>query len=95
MPTTARENPPGERGAGPPRRPACDKAAFEAQLATMGDTFLQIIGIGNGVDKRYLDRVANMYDNVSIMYIPNPKAVDDAGFYDMLFNADLKKFIEA
>lgn len=72
-----------------------DKAAFEAQLATMGDTFLQIIGIGNGVDKRYLDRVANMYDNVSVMYIPNPKAVDDAGFYDMLFNVTLKKFIGA
>lgn len=72
-----------------------DKTAFEAQLATMGNTFLQIIGIGNGVDKRYLDRVANMYDNVSVMYIPNPKAVDDAGFYDMLFNADLKKFIGA
>lgn len=72
-----------------------DKAAFEAQLATMGNTFLQIIGIGNGVDKRYLDRVANMYDNVSVMYILNPKAVDDAGFYDMLFNADLKRFVGA
>lgn len=72
-----------------------DKTAFETQLSALGNTFLQIIGIGNGVDKRYLDRVANMYDNVSVMYIPNPVAVDDAGFYDMLFNSDLKKFIGA
>lgn len=72
-----------------------DKREFEQQLSTLGNTFLQIIGIGNQVDKRYLDRVANMYDNVSVMYIPNPAAVDDAGFYDMLFNSDLKKFIGA
>lgn len=72
-----------------------DKTAFETQLSNMGNTFLQIIGIGNGVDKRYLDRVANMYENVSVLYIPNPKAVTDDQFYDMLFNDNLKKFIGA
>lgn len=71
-----------------------DKRAFEAQLASLDNTFVQIVGIGSGVDKRYLDGVAKQYSNVSVIYLPNPKAVTPDSFYEVLLNDDLKDFIK-
>jgi hypothetical protein len=70
-----------------------DKADFQKQLASLDNTFVQIVGIGNGVDKEYLDRVAATYDNVSVIYLPNPKAVTPDSFYEALLNKELKAFI--
>jgi len=70
-----------------------DKPAFEKQLASLENTFVQIVGIGNGVDKRYLDRISQTYENVSVIYLPNPKAVTPDSFYEALLNTDLKAFI--
>ncbi|ATN92896.1 hypothetical protein QGX11_gp133 [Pseudomonas phage PPSC2] len=71
-----------------------DKRAFEAQLASLDNTFVQIVGIGSGVDKRYLDGVAKQYKNVSVIYLPDPKAVTPDSFYEALLNEDLKNFIK-
>lgn len=70
-----------------------DKRDFETQLASLENTFVQIVGIGTGVDQKYLNAVASRYENVSVLYLPNPKTVTADSFYDKLLNDDLKKFI--
>lgn len=72
-----------------------DKGEFENELATMSNTFVQIIAIGTGVKKAYLDGVASKYENVAVMYLPDPHSVTEEQFYDKLLNADFKKFIAA
>ncbi|WVS24637.1 hypothetical protein PSPHG_CDS_0156 [Pseudomonas phage Psxphi15] len=69
-----------------------DKREFEAQLDSLENTFVQIVAIGNGVNKRYLDAVAAKYDTVEVLYIPNPKAVDQNKFYELLLNEEFKAF---
>ncbi|UOL48438.1 TerF-like protein [Pseudomonas phage Kremar] len=69
-----------------------DKREFEAQLDSLENTFVQIVAIGNGVNKRYLDAVAAKYDTVEVIYIPNPKAVDQNKFYELLLNEEFKAF---
>lgn len=69
-----------------------DKREFEAQLDSLENTFVQIVAIGNGCDKRYLDAVAAKYDTVEVLYIPNPKAVDQNKFYELLLNEEFKAF---
>lgn len=69
-----------------------DQRAFEAQLDSLENTFVQIVAIGNGCDKRYLDKVAEKYDTVEVLYIPNPKAVDQNKFYELLLNEEFKAF---
>lgn len=71
-----------------------DKGAFERQMASLDNTFVQIVGIGGGVDKRYLNDVAAKYKNVSVIYLPNPQAVTPDSFYEALLNDDLKEFIK-
>lgn len=70
-----------------------DKEEFERELATMSNTFVQIIAIGTGVKKGYLDGVASKYENVAVMYLPNPSSVTEEQFYDMILNKDFKKFM--
>lgn len=70
-----------------------DKEEFERELATMANTFVQIIAIGTGVKKAYLDGVASKYENVAVMYLPNPNSVSEEQFYDMIINKDFKKFM--
>lgn len=72
-----------------------DERQFEAQLKDLDGTFIQIIGIGHGVDKRYLDSVASQHANVSVIYLDNPTSVTQDSFYDMILNKDLKQFIGA
>lgn len=69
-----------------------DKREFEAQLDSLENTFVQIVAIGNGVNKRYLDAVAAKYDTVEVIYIQNPKAVDQNKFYELLLNEEFKAF---
>lgn len=69
-----------------------DKRAFEAQLDSLENTFVQIVAIGNGCDKRYLDAIGAKYDTVEVLYIPNPKAVDQNKFYELLLNEEFKAF---
>ena len=69
-----------------------DKREFEAQLDSLENTFVQIVAIGNGCDKRYLDAIAAKYDTVEVLYIPNPKAVDQNKFYELLLNEEFKAF---
>lgn len=69
-----------------------DQREFEAQLDSLENTFVQIVAIGNGCDNRYLDRVAAKYDTVEVLYIPNPKAVDQNKFYELLLNDEFKAF---
>lgn len=69
-----------------------DKREFEAQLDSLENTFVQIVAIGNGCNKRYLDQVAAKYDTVEVLYIPNPKAVDQNKFYELLLNEEFKAF---
>lgn len=70
-----------------------DKEEFERELATMANTFVQIIAIGTGVKKAYLDGVASKYENVAVMYLPNPNSVSEEQFYDMILNKGFKKFM--
>lgn len=70
-----------------------DSTEFERQLASLDNTFVQIVGIGSGVNKRYLDGVAARFKNVSAIYLPNPSSVTPDNFYEALLNDDLKKFI--
>jgi uncharacterized protein with von Willebrand factor type A (vWA) domain len=69
-----------------------DKREFEAQLDSLENTFVQIVGIGTGVNKRYLDAIAAKYNTVEVLYIPNPKAVDQNKFYELLLNEEFKAF---
>lgn len=69
-----------------------DKPEFEKQLASLENTFVQIVGIGTGVDRFYLNSVANENDNVSVIYLENPRNVTPDRFYEQLLNEDLKKF---
>jgi uncharacterized protein with von Willebrand factor type A (vWA) domain len=69
-----------------------DQRDFEAQLDSLENTFVQIVAIGNGVDKRYLDFIAAKYDTVEVLYIPNPKAVDQNKFYELILNEEFKAF---
>lgn len=69
-----------------------DKREFEAQLDSLENTFVQIVAIGNGCNKRYLDAVAAKYDTVEVLYLPNPKAVDQNKFYELLLNEEFKAF---
>lgn len=69
-----------------------DKHEFEAQLDSLENTFVQIIAIGNGCDKRYLDKIAAKYDTVEVLYIPDPKSVDQNRFYELLLNEEFKAF---
>lgn len=69
-----------------------DKAEFEAQLDSLENTFVQIVAIGTGVSKRYLDAVAAKYDTVEVLYIADPKDVDQNKFYELLLNEEFKNF---
>ena len=69
-----------------------DKREFEAQLDSLENTFVQIVAIGNGCDERYLDAIAAKYGTVEVLYIPNPKAVDQNKFYELLLNEEFKAF---
>jgi uncharacterized protein with von Willebrand factor type A (vWA) domain len=69
-----------------------DKREFEAQLDSLENTFVQIVAIGNGCNKRYLDMIGDKYDTVEVLYIPNPKAVDQNRFYELLLNEEFKAF---
>lgn len=69
-----------------------DKREFEAQLDSLENTFVQIVAIGNGCDKRYLDMIGEKYDTVEVLYIPNPKAVDQNKFYELILNEEFKEF---
>lgn len=71
-----------------------DKRAFEDECKDLENTFLQIIAIGSGVSRSYLDGVASRYKNVSVIYLPNPEKVTEGQFYDMLLNDELKEFIK-
>jgi uncharacterized protein YegL len=69
-----------------------DKYEFEAQLDSLENTFVQIVAIGNGCDKLYLDKVAAHYDTVEVLYVPDPKSVDQNRFYELLLNEEFKAF---
>lgn len=69
-----------------------DKSAFEAQLDSLENTFVQIVAIGHGCDKNYLDYIAKKYDTVEVLYIRDPKAVDQNKFYELLLNEEFKAF---
>lgn len=69
---------------------------FEHALSNVDqfETFIQFIGIGDGVDTAYLNRVANAYVNVSFVHITNPLKFDDNSFYEQLSNAKFVSWIE-
>ena len=69
-----------------------DKYEFEKQLDSLENTFVQIVAIGNGCDKRYLDAIAAKYDTVEVLYIADPKDVDQNKFYELLLNEEFKTF---
>lgn len=69
-----------------------DRYEFEAQLDALENTFVQIVAIGHGCNTRYLDAIAAKYDTVEVLYIPNPKAVDQNKFYELLLNEEFKAF---
>lgn len=69
-----------------------DQREFEEQLQSMENTFVQIVGIGEGVNKSYLNRVAQKYKNVSVVYLKNPRAVSHDEFYSKLVHDQLKEF---
>lgn len=71
-----------------------DKAEFERELKGLDNTFVQIVAIGSGCNKSYLDSVAKKYDNVGVIYLPNPSKVTPDSFYEQLLNEDFKKFIK-
>lgn len=69
-----------------------DKREFEAQLDSLENTFVQIVAIGTGVNKRYLDAIGAKYDTVEVLYITDPKSVDQNKFYELLLNEEFKAF---
>ena len=71
-----------------------DKREFEQQLDSLENTFVQLIAIGNGVDKKYLDRIAHKYGTVEVIYLPNPRLVSVDEFYSKMLNEEFKQFAD-
>lgn len=69
-----------------------DRREFEAQLDSLENTFVQIVAIGNGVNRSYLDMIGAKYDTVEVLYISNPKSIDQNKFYELLLNEEFKAF---
>lgn len=69
-----------------------DKREFEAQLDSLENTFVQIVAIGSGVNKTYLDFIAKKYDTVEVLYISNPATINQDKFYELLLNEEFKAF---
>ena len=69
-----------------------DAPQFEEQLASMENTFVQIVAIGDGVNHNYLNRVARQFKNVSVIYLPKPNEVKHDDFYAKLVHKELKEF---
>lgn len=71
-----------------------DQSDFEQALAqTSGEVFYQFIGIGNGVNERYLTRIANRYKHVSFIHIEDPMNFTYDSFYAKLCNEKLANWI--
>lgn len=65
-----------------------DKAEFEAELAkTNGNTFFQFIGIGTGVETKYLTEIAAKYKHVAYFELRNPSNFTDDKFYEEIVNS--------
>lgn len=69
-----------------------DKYETETALSRLENTFVQVVAIGNGVDRRYLDTLHRQFSHVSVIYMPDPSRVDSDKFYELLLNEELKKF---
>jgi uncharacterized protein with von Willebrand factor type A (vWA) domain len=69
-----------------------DKREFEKQLDSLENTYVQIIAIGTGVDKKYLNYIADKYDTVEVMYLPNPRSLSVDEFYGKMLNEEFKQF---
>lgn len=64
-----------------------DKREFEAELAkTGGDTFYQFIGIGSGVETRYLTEMAAKYPHIAYFELRDPSNFTDDDFYKAIVN---------
>lgn len=72
------------------------RARFEKAIKQVdqNETFVQFIGIGDGVDADYLNDVADLHPNVSFVHIPNPLNFDDNHFYELLSNPKFVSWIE-
>lgn len=73
---------------------AGDNSKFESVMSqTNGNTFYQFIAIGNQVNLRYLQGIADKYSHVAFAHIPNPHSMTDDSFYELICNEKLKAWI--
>lgn len=67
-----------------------DRSDFERALAAVpGNSYLQIIAIGNEVNLPYLQGISAKLDFVDLIHFPNPKAVTDQDFYDAICHKEM------
>lgn len=71
-----------------------DRSEFEQILAqTDGKTFYQFIGIGSGVDVKYLELLSKRYKHLSFVHIKDPTAMTPDSFYEALCNPKFAAWI--
>jgi hypothetical protein len=71
-----------------------DRRQFEEILdKTDGNTFYQFIGIGDGVDKSYLESISKRYKHVSFVHIKDPTKMTPDSFYAELCNPKFAAWI--
>ena len=55
--------------------------------------YIQFVGIGNGTDFHFIKKLAEEYDQVGFIHIPNLQKTTDEEIYDLLISEELKTFL--
>lgn len=73
-----------------------DQIEFEQLLNKLENsgTFIQIIGLGNQLNRNYLNRLQGQFKNVSFVHLVNPKSVSDDMFYELISNEQFKNWLQ-
>lgn len=72
-----------------------DKQETSQVLNSLTDNqFVQFIAIGTEVNSDYLDLLSSKYNNVSVIYLKNPKTVSNDSFFEAVVNDKFKQFIK-
>ena len=72
-----------------------DKQETSQVLNSLTDNqFVQFIAIGTEVNADYLDLLSSRYNNVSVIYLKNPKTVSNDTFFEAVVNDKFKHFIK-
>jgi hypothetical protein len=73
-----------------------DRGDFEAALHDVkaSESFIHIFGIGNQVNVRYMQQIANRHPNVAFDHIPDPHGMTAETFYTMMCDSKFAAWVK-